>query len=146
MVAALNDVFPSNDNNRNDYWAGQSVVGLLDHRASAIERLRSDLTEFARLEANWDSYGAPRISLDAIGAALDTLPELLSAGAPFPHLAPTPRGGIQAEWHRGSRSLELEFVSPVNIELSYEDNASGDTEDETLNFDLSPLYRRIGEF
>ena len=146
MVAALNDVFPSENSNRDDYWAGQSILGLLDYRASAIERLRSDLLEFSRLQANWDSYGAPRISMDAIGAALDTLPELLSSGAPFPHLAPTPRGGIQAEWHSGSCSLELEFVSPVHIELFYEDEASGDVEDETLSFDFAPLYRLVGEF
>ncbi len=146
MVAALNNMFPSDESNLDDYWAGQSILGLLDNKASAIERLRSDLMEFARLKANWDSYGAPRISMDAIGAALDTLPELLSTGAPFPHLAPTPRGGIQAEWHRGQRTLELEFVSPVHIELSYEDDASGDAEDETLSFDLAPLYRLVGEF
>ncbi len=145
MVAAQNDIFPSSDNDRHDYWAGP-FVGLLNHKASAIERLRSDLTELAQLEANWDSYGAPRISMDAIGAALDTLPELLSAGAPFPHIAPTPRGGIQAEWHRGSCTLELEFVSPVHIELSYEDDVTGDIEDEVLNYDLSSLYRLVGEF
>ena len=146
MVAALNDVFPSENSNRDDYWAGQSTLGLLDHRASAIERLGSDLLEFSRLEANWDSYGAPRISMDAIGAVLDMLPELLSIGAPFPHLVPTSRGGIQAEWHSGSHSLELEFVSPVHIELSYEDDASGDAEDEILSFDLAPLYRLVGGF
>lgn len=145
MVAALNEVFPSNDK-RDDYWVGQSIIGLLDNKASAIERLQSDLMEFARLEPNWDSYGAPRISMDAIGAALETLPELLTTGVPFPHLAPTPRGGIQAEWHQGLRTLEVEFVSPVHIELSYEDEASGDAEDETLNFDLSLLYRLVGEF
>lgn len=145
MVAALNDVFPSNDK-RDDYWAGQSILGLINNRASAIEKLQSDLMAFARLAPNWDSYGAPRISMDAIGAALETLPELLTTGVPFPHLAPTPRGGIQAEWHQGLRSLEVEFVSPVHIDLSYEDEASGYAEDETLSFDLSPLYRLVGEF
>lgn len=146
MAAALQDVFPSNNSTRDDYWGVHSALGLFDNRASAIAQLKSDLLELSKLESNWDSYGAPKISIDAIGAAFETLPDLLSVGAEFPHIAPTPRGGIQAEWHSGPRSLEVEFVSPVHIELSYEDDDSGDAEDETLSFDLTPLYRLISKF
>ena len=146
MAAALHDVFPSNSSARDNSWAGGGANVLLNHTQFAIEGIRNSLLEFARLQSNWDSYGAPRISVDAIDSALNTLTELLATGAPSPHLAPTPSGGIQAEWHSGSKSMELEFVSPIQIEFYFEDSGAGNPEEETLEYDLAPIYQRISEF
>lgn len=146
MSAALSDVFPSNGPTRVNSWAGVAGNILLNNSQFAIEGLRNSLLELARLPNNWDSYGAPRISADAIDAALNTLTDILSSGAPSPHLIPTPCGGIQAEWHSGPKSLELDFVSPVQIELYFEDESVGDTEEETLMFDLAPIYQKLAEF
>ncbi len=146
MSAALNDVFPDTGTTRVNSWATGGGNLLFNHGQFAIESLRNSLLELARLPSNWDSYGAPRISVDAIDAALNTLTDLLAAGAPSPYIVPTPNGGIQAEWHSGSKSLELDFVSPVQIELYFEDESIGDVDEETLHFDLAPIYQRLAEF
>ena len=146
MAAVLSDVFPNNGAPRRDDWRVVGANGVMDGTQSALKGLSNALVEFARLPPNWDSYGAPRISADSINSALMALTDLLSTGVPAPYLVPTPSGGIQAEWHHATKSLELEFVSSVQIEFYFEDEGSGICEEETLSFDLSPLYQRINEF
>ena len=146
MAAALQDVFPMSTMPRKNNWASDASYAVFDQGSIATKALERILVDFARLPTNWNSYGAPRISRDAIDAAHEALFELLATGATMPHLVPTPGGGIQAEWHDDLKSMEVEFVSPIHIDFYFEDEGLNIVEEETLGIDLAPLYQRISEF
>lgn len=73
------------------------------------------LNEFARLDRGWDTYSAEPIA----PAAIDGARKLLAGvAARFAHrseratpffVAPLPYGGVQLEWRRPSREIEVEI-------------------------------------
>lgn len=98
---------------------------LLDKRA-----VLQSLDELRNFKNNWDGYGAgpldPR-NLDAARRFVESLPENV---APTPNVVPMTRGRVQLEWHRGNRSLELEFENPTSVHFLQWDSDRGiETED-----------------
>ena len=79
---------------------------------SWLEAVLHKLQELLYLEADWNSYGAPPITFDAIRTALEVLGEVVPRRAPAPTIVPTVDGGVQLEWHRGGIDLEIEITSP----------------------------------
>ena len=78
---------------------------------AAVERL----DEFRSLEPGWDSYGANSITEKAIEAAEQIIrrnPLLLL------HVCPLCTGGIQLEWHKRWRDIELE-IEPTGQSFKY---------------------------
>ncbi len=59
------------------------------------------------LKDDWDSYGAPRISGEAVNAAIAFVENLQAV--------PTVRGGIQLESHTDSGSFEIAFGADGSI-------------------------------
>jgi len=86
--------------------------------SSAFGSVSARLTEIRSLEADWDSYGAPRIGPEILDFAVEFaktfLGMLIVRGveprAPF--VVPTRTGGVQFEWDEGNRSLEVEILGP----------------------------------
>ena len=109
----------------------------------AVQRKISGLMQ---LQPGWDSYGSRAISHDAAETALDAIGQLAFGGLEIPEIFPTPRGGIQAEWRDGARSLEVEFLSPTSIEVLFVDEASGEEEEMSLDFDIVPLFTYASRF
>jgi hypothetical protein len=79
---------------------------------SVLNRLR----EFARLEPDWDGYGAARVSKTALARAkkffLDAVYEHVSSAGPEAvpsFVAPIADGGVQLEWERPGVRLEIEI-------------------------------------
>jgi hypothetical protein len=73
------------------------------------------------LGAGWDTYGAvappERVvnwSLHFLGDAAGVLVDY-GIEPPIPFVVPTPAGGIQFEWSREGRELELEVAQPENF-------------------------------
>lgn len=93
--------------------------------------IHNSLTRLRAFQANWEGYGAappdPRI-LDAIARALESV---ASDSAPTPQVVPMTRGRVQLEWHRGARSLELEFETAETIHYLKSDSDRG-IEDEDI--------------
>lgn len=58
------------------------------------------------LPPGWDSYGARRLSPDALRSGLYLLSRVMMPSTVAPILVPTSEGGVQIEWH--SRGLDLE--------------------------------------
>ena len=88
------------------------------------------LDELRGFKANWDGYGAipldPR-NLDAARRFVESLPD---EAIPHPMVVPMTRGRVQLEWHRGNRSLELEFEAPATIHyLQWDSDQNVETED-----------------
>src|SRR3990172_4962553 len=66
------------------------------------------IEELLALQSDWDSYGARPVRVNAVTAALLLLVETLSvSSAEVPEIYPTPSGGLQLEWHRPGKFLEV---------------------------------------
>ena len=75
--------------------------------------LAEELAAILALPPGWDSYGAPAIDANAITQASKVLQSVTEPNTPAPYVLPTPRGGVQFEWHTKEIDLEIE-VSPGN--------------------------------
>lgn len=105
----------------------------LDAHTTALDLMASassKLDELARLEPDWDSYGAQRISAIAINQAnrllLDATRHYLELGYPEVSrvkpwfIAPLADGGIQIEWRSDSGSMEVEIGGDGRVEYLIE--------------------------
>jgi hypothetical protein len=81
----------------------------------------------ATLTAGWDGSGAARIDRATINRALDAIEQLLPHNGPAPSVVPIPDSGLQIEWHRNHRDLEIEFSPTGTVEFYYFDE---NTEEE----------------
>jgi hypothetical protein len=73
-----------------------------------VEDYEKKLADLAKLEANWDSYGGKTIDPRCIESArkgLQHCPE----GMPKVRVVPCSDGGVQLEWSKDGRELEIEF-------------------------------------
>lgn len=104
------------------------------------------LGELEQLEADWDGYGAARISADSIEFARTILARA-SDVTPAPSIVPVLSGGVQLEWHVASIDFEVEIRDPYSIHLYFEDPNHGIIfDDEISSADLKPLFYAIGVF
>jgi hypothetical protein len=105
------------------------------------------LAEVLALEPNWDSYGAAAVSRESVVAALeDVLPLVMEDGTFLPAVVPTPRGGIQFEWHMCGLDVEIEVSRDGNARVIVEDLDTGEVWYGELfaNVDrLSRLFSRL---
>src|SRR6266496_3882486 len=76
-------------------------LGWLTPTVEAMHRL-------LRLEEGWDSYGARRIEPKAVDSARNLLIRTAKPETPPPIVVPSPRGGVQLEWHMNGIDLEVE--------------------------------------
>lgn len=73
------------------------------------EGLHADLDRLAALDVNWDGYGAGPLDRDILSAARRFAERLLSTMTIRPLVIPISNGGLQFEWHKGPKVLELEI-------------------------------------
>lgn len=92
----------------------------------------ASLGELRRFEANWDGYGAEPLDDRILDAAARLIESLAPDAIPTPQVVPMTRGRVQLEWHRGSRSLELEFESPQKVHFLKWDSESGVEEEDVI--------------
>ncbi|GGO47557.1 hypothetical protein [Streptomyces lasiicapitis] len=68
------------------------------------------INKLLALPAGWDSYRAKQISPEAVVSMLRILISLMDRSSLQPQLFPLPDGGLQAEWHVGGSSIEIEVT------------------------------------
>lgn len=88
-----------------------------------LVQVSKKIGKFARFAENWDSYEAKAISSDCIIRGFDILKELINLKTstiyevPIPFVAPLSSGGIQFEWEKGERYLEISITpNPTTID------------------------------
>ncbi len=90
------------------------------------------LEQLALLPRDWIGYGADPIDSKVIEAASRFIDLLPSDAISTPQVVPMTRGRLQFEWHRGNRSLELEFETPALIHyLKYDPDREIEEESKT---------------
>lgn len=108
-----------------------------------VIRMAETLASFLALTPGWDSYGARPVAQSVVSVAVQMLAQLLEPGVPVPNLFPTPDGGVQAEWHINQIDLEIEFISPGRLYLTFGDLRTGEAWDGELSADLKQLVRYV---
>lgn len=91
--------------------AGQVVKMSVGYAAPWFRTAVTRLEYLAKLDPDWDSYGAKPIQTDK---AISTVAFLADVAATTPNIAspsivPLPDGGVQVEWHCGGIDLEVAF-------------------------------------
>ncbi len=99
---------------------GSRVIPVRELSGWQIEALRK-LADFEKLHPNWDSYGSPRISDGVIDMAVELVRNANFDNVPAPRIIPISGGGIQFEWGKGAREIELEIHPDLSIEALIED-------------------------
>jgi hypothetical protein len=103
----------------------QAATPRLDKSAALAE-----LQRLRALPPNWSGYGDVPIDRRVIGAAEDFIFFLPSDIITTPKAVPMTRGRLQFEWHRGNRSLELEFETSDRLHyLKWDSDANIEEED-----------------
>jgi hypothetical protein len=85
--------------------------------------------DLLQLPQDWDGYGANQMHEQIVQQALLLLVDVMDNGAPPPSVVPLSDGGVQVEWHRHGRNLEIEFPAdePAGF-YYYEDNSATECE------------------
>jgi hypothetical protein len=93
---------------------------------NALEALKS-------LPADWSGSGAVPIDRQVIRAAELFILSLPSNVTATPRVMPMMGGRLQFEWHRGNRSLELEFESSDRVHYLKWDSDAGVEEEDVIS-------------
>lgn len=89
------------------------VGALNEWQVKAIKKVLG----FRGLSQNWDSYGSPAITQAAVTTAISLLGMIPFVSLPTPRVLPVSGGGIQFEWAKGQRELEVEVRPTGAIEI-----------------------------
>lgn len=95
-------------------WISVTPLGsVADWYLDSLETVR----RLGNMPENWDGFGSTSIP---VRAAIAT-GYMLSLASQYtlmpPHIAPVPGGGLQLEWDRDNRSLELEIHPSGQMEF-----------------------------
>jgi hypothetical protein len=107
---------------------------------SRLQRLRE-------LPSNWNGYGAEPIDPGIQSSAQRVLDKLALGGVGAPQVVPMTHGRLQLEWHKGNRSLELEFESCDSIRfLKWDSDNRIQDEDSIATTELDAINALIRWF
>lgn len=100
------------------------VLPVLNMRTTWRLELARKISAYKSLPPNWNSYGSPAPTEDAVTQALDFVFSALKDTHIQPRTNPVSGGGIQMEWSKDMREFEIEFLPDGSIEcLLVEDDA-----------------------
>lgn len=105
-----------------------------------VKEFADRLNELLELPADWDSYGALPVRVEAAKGAFELLVEHLSdPSTPAPQVVPTCHGGVQVEWHQAGIDLELEIMSASRVGVFFEDVKTGEVVEADFMRDLDQI-------
>lgn len=88
------------------------------------------MIELLDLSANWDSYGARPIELQAIQIGIEVLLSITDEDTPAPAVVPTTGGGVQFEWHRNNCDFEVAVSAAGIVSFFFDDGRNQPVEGE----------------
>lgn len=112
-----------------------SAAGIEPRCEAQQDAVDVSLDRLAALDANWDGYGAAKLDRDILTAARRFAKRLASAMTVRPLVVPISNGGLQFEWHHGSKILELEIEDPQTVHYLKWDPEKGTQEEDVFRID-----------
>lgn len=85
-----------------------------------FELARDALNELSALPANWNSYAAREIDINAITGAVELLLGTMAEETPLPTFVPVSRGGVLLEWHTVAADLEVTVLPNGKVHVVFE--------------------------
>lgn len=111
-----------------------------------VEGVIRQIREIVKLQEGWDSYGARRVSPEAVDSVVDLLFSIMRTDTPEPDIVPTAGGRAQIEWHMEGIDLEVEVLSTTRFFVSFEREQRPDqTWEGVLTTDLRRLSSLVLE-
>lgn len=92
------------------------ATSLVSYINSWLKDSQDELHKLRELPENWDSYASPRIKDVSVKTTADLLIALAKFEMPKPQIFPVSGGGLQLEWQRNKRELEIEVLPDGSIE------------------------------
>lgn len=99
--------------NRSTANRSYPVFGMNEWQVEALKRLAG----LTNLPANWDTYGSIPISDPVLDAATELVRGASFDAAPIPRVVPVSGGGVQLEWSKGSRELDIQVTPELKFEI-----------------------------
>jgi hypothetical protein len=96
-----------------------------------------------RLPDDWDSHDAVHVDPRAAGQVVRLLAATMRPDTPPPTIVPTPRGGVQLEWHYSDVDLEIEVPPAGALHVAYENTVEQQDWEADLRFDLTRLVQAL---
>jgi hypothetical protein len=81
-----------------------------------LREVKGKLEDIQSLPHNWDLEGGAAIDEEIVRLAGELLLPLHRLNPPMPRIAPILGGGIQFEWRRGDKELEIEITPDGRVE------------------------------
>ena len=114
---------------------------------AARSRVYDEFENLRNLATDWNGYGAERIDPRIIQAARCLVDKLPTEALEVVKVVPMSRGRLQFEWHRGNRTLELEFETPTTIHyLQWDSDRSIEDEDVLSVSQVDEILRLLSWF
>lgn len=107
-----------------------------------LSRATKEIISLLSLEPGWDSYNAVPVDSSVAIYALEVLASVVTDTTPAGSVHPLSGGGLQVEWHRGGRDLEMTFYRPYETEVTYVD-ATGDEQIFSMQQDVSHVRKLL---
>ena len=101
------------------------------------------LQELRQLKQNWDGYSAVPIDPSIIANATSFVDKYANYFCGAPRVVPMTMGRLQFEWHRGNRSLEIEFEKPESIHYLKWDSDEGIEEEDILSTSSEAAVKNV---
>lgn len=149
----LKEAFPVHAKGEDDWviatWADISISSFLSHYNDSVLKIGN----IRKLPNNWDSYNAVRISHEAGIRAIQVLFEtfqfisMTSQEQIIPFVAPCPDGGIQLEWEKNRKELEIMIPPSSDLKMNILRVLGDDFKEDTIeyNSDVAQYLRWLME-
>lgn len=85
-----------------------------------FEIARDALNALSALPANWNSYAALQIDVEAVTGAVELLLGVMDENKPLPTFVPVSHGGVLLEWHTAAADLEITILPSGRIHVVFE--------------------------
>ncbi len=144
----LSDSTSYEDSRTSDYKVvlGHSTVYVTTTRD--IEWLSNAVNQFervAKLEEDWDSYGAAKVDQRTLEHAFQIYLILMSNRHVEPQIGATVNGGVSLEWHIRNSGLEIEVERPYQIHALFYNDDTGEEWEDDLKLEIEVLKNRLDE-
>jgi hypothetical protein len=119
----MTDAKPVELSPRRPAYQHYATVIPTDRTAAWLVPSLKRLVELRGRPADWDGYGSPAVTADAIGAANEILESLSRYPLPKPEIFPVSGGGIGIVFSKDGRELQIELL-PSGAPEFMKDSAS----------------------
>lgn len=112
-------------------------IYLVSELNSWIRETQNILQELKQLPENWNSYGSPKVTSEALNRSQELIRIFALSGMSKPQIFPVSGGGIQFEWQGDKGELEIEILPNGDIlYLIVDENEDTDEGKISPNFTL----------